>query len=148
MLGDELGHPAVDRLAVGTGRAAALVHRHDQVRPELARPVGEDLPGPHVAGHEHEARREPPDHRGDLGGDVVGVVDPLVLGVVLVPVVRPAADADLADLEVVALDRLLLLDLVRPAHVGDVGADPVDDRDDVRHPARQLAQQRQQVRLG
>ena len=80
----------------------------DEVGPHVARAVGEDLPGPDVAGHEHEPRREPAGHRGDLGGDSSRVVDPLVLGVVLVAVVRPAADLDLADLEAVALDGLLL----------------------------------------
>ena len=103
---------------------------------DVARAVGEDLPGPDVAGDEHEARREPAGHRGDLGGDAVGVVHPLVLGVVLEPVVRPAADLDLLDLEAVAVDGLLLLGLAGGADVGDVGPDAVGHHDDVRHPAR------------
>jgi hypothetical protein len=75
-------------------------------------------------------------------------VHPLVLGVVLEAVVGPAADLDLLDLEVVALDRLLLADLTGSPHVGDVGAHPVHDRDDVRHAARQLAQHGHQLGRG
>jgi hypothetical protein len=75
-------------------------------------------------------------------------VDPLVLRVVLVPVVRPAADLHLLDLEVVALDGLGGLHLALGAHVGDVRAHPVDQDDDVRHPPGQLPQQRQQLGLG
>jgi hypothetical protein len=59
--------------------------------------------------------------------------------------VRPAADLDLLDLEVVALDGLFLLRLTGRAEVGDVGAHPVGNDHDVRDPAGQLAEDRHQL---
>jgi hypothetical protein len=147
VLGDEFGGAPVDRLTVGTGGAAALVHGHDEVFPEVARLIGEKGAGPDVAGDQHEPRGEAARVRSDPIGDLTDVLGPLVLGAVLPVVVCPAADSHLADVEGLAFHRLLVFDLARGAEVGDVGAHPVGEDDDVRHAAGQLAQDRRQVRL-
>ena len=62
-----------------------------------------------------------------------------------------SADPDLAQVEGLALDGPLLgvvvVDLPRHAHVGEVGAGAIDQDADVRHPSRQLTQDRQDVGL-
>jgi hypothetical protein len=89
---------------------------------------------------------QPAHQRGDALGDVVGVVDPLVLGVVLVAVVGPAAALELADLEAVPLDLVLDLGLADEGGHRDVGTHPVGDDDDVRYASGQLPQDGEQVR--
>lgn len=147
VLGDELAHAALDRLAVGTRGAAAPVHGDGELSPLPAGAVGQDLAGPDVAGDEHEAGPDPPRHGGDPGGDVVGVLHPGVLDVVLVAVLRPAPSGELVDAEGLPLDDLLLVLLAGPTHEGDVGAHPVGHHHDVRDTARQLPQDREEIGL-
>ena len=149
VLGDELRRAPVDRLRSAPAArppSSMVTTRSDHTSLGA---VGEDLPGPDVAG---DAARSAATSRRAIeviwAATPSALCDPLVLGVVLVAVVRPAADLDLLDLEGVALDGLLLR---RPApgapmKVMSAPTRSVDD-DDVRHPAGQLAEHRQQVRL-